>query len=166
MLALTAGLAALCFWAIPKFAEFEKTSDFVLIYFSGSFFTVAGVAYAALNFKNIKYRFVIYTDEKGVYHYSGFVHIGFIPWESIADIVCVSKVLSLWDNSARLRIIPNNTHAFWYGMPKTKRFKFALAGARIQIKTLFTNAKAPEVYACLKESLKYYTAEQNERKEQ
>ena len=160
---LTAGIATLSFYIIPTFAELEKLTDQILMYFAGCFFTVVGLIYIVLSFRNAAIEYVIYTDEKGLYHYSGFVHLGFIAWEDIGDIICHGMFWVVVDNGTRIQIIPKNPNAFWYKLSKLKRFILGLTYYRITVKTLFTNVKAQELYPLLKDSIKYYNDEREEQ---
>lgn len=165
-LILTAGLATLCFYILPVYAELENFTDIILMYFAGCFFTATGIIYVVLSFRNATIEYVIYTDEKGLYHYSGFVHLGFIPWEDIGDILCHGMFWVLADNGTRIQIIPKNAEIFWRKLSRFKRFMLAMTYYRITVKTLFTNVKAQHLYPLLKDSVRYYNAERDEREEQ
>lgn len=171
--ALTVLAAALClacgglfvFLAVYFNGEnlFDDEVDAIIFYVCDGFFCAVMLVCAALYFRNLTRKFVIYTDEKGIYHYSGFVHLGFIPWEEIGGITCVNGVLAFLDNtSPRLRIIPKNPDAFWKKLHFIKRYALiSMSGACIKVRTFGTHVKPAALCTALNYQRDYYTANEN-----
>ena len=142
---------------------FDSNADAILFYVCDGFICAAMLAYAVLNLLNLRRKFVIYTDEKGVYHYSGFIHLGFIPWEEIGEIACVNGLWAFLDNtSPRLRIIPKDPNAFWKKLNFIKRYALiSMGGASIKVRTFGTHVRAEALGAALIYQRDYYTANKN-----
>jgi len=140
---------------------FDGLGDAIWFYVAVGFFGTGLLVIAVLNLMNLKQKFVIYTDEKGIYHYSGFVHLGFIPWEEIGEITCLSGAAAVFlnDSSARLRIFPKDAQAFWKKLSFLKRFGLGFGGNGIKVHTFGTRVKPQALGAALLQLRDYYTAQ-------
>lgn len=139
---------------------FDSLTDAILFYVADGFFCAVMLVNAILNLLNLRRKFIIYTDEKGIYHYSGFVHLGFIPWEEIGEITCTNAAWALLNDGApRLRIYPKNPDAFWKKLSFIKRFGVASGGAGIKVRTLGTRVKPQALGNALLERKNYYTTQ-------
>ncbi len=168
--ALTAFAAVLClavcgllvFLAVFINSEniFDDTVDAVIFYAAIAVLCAIMLVYAVLYFINLTRKFVIYTDEKGIYHYSGFVHLGFIPWEEIGEIKCLSHAQRILTNSSsRLIILPRGQQNFFGKLSFLQRYALIAFGASIKVHTLGTRANTEALCAALVQRHDYYTTQ-------
>ena len=170
--ALTVLAAALClacgglfvFLAVIFKTEniYSDLVDEIIFYVAVAILCVVMLFYAVRFLLNLRRKFVIYTDEKGIYHYSDMVHLGFIPWEEIGEIQCLSRTQKIFSrSSSRLRIFPKNPQAFWSKLSFWKRYALSMSGAGIGVFTIGTHVKPEALCTALIYQRDYYTANKN-----
>lgn len=163
-------LAILAAAAALPLVEWFVLSDLVVDGFTQLFavtlvWSFIVLIFAALNFRNAFYPYIIAADERGIYNYSGLIHGGFIAWSDIERISFgrmhnVADVIdAAYGNLPCITITLNNKREFRSRQNIFKRLVFAFSDGDIKIHTFMAKAKRKDVCEAIYEFSRHYLTE-------
>lgn len=112
-----------------------------------------------LNVRNLFFPYLLTTDEKGIYNYSGYFHYGFVPWSEIEEIAGYTTLLDLFDNDApNIKLFIKDLKSYKKTISLYKKNLLFWGGGNVKIFTLCSQIKKNELLKLLDISLKYYNS--------
>lgn len=135
----------------------DDLSTMILLCIGSAVLAAYSLLLAALNMRNLFFPYILTSDEKGIYNYSGLLHFGFIKWEDIASIGQDSTIMDVLDNdSPHLTIFVNDLKEYKRALTLGKRQLLFWSGGNIKVYTLCSQIKRKQLGELLENSLRYY----------
>jgi len=156
-----AAFVAVMVAAFIKTRDTENAAAATACLVFGCIFAFIMIVNGALCFNNLRFPVLVYTDEKGFYDYSGFVHCGFVAWSDIELITCGNTVSDLLEaasgDAPGIRLwLKNPKNSF---KDRNKLWKIAYIFSEsgcVKVRTLCSKVKKKELYGLINARFAYY----------
>lgn len=157
-----AGFAAVMIAAFITMRNTETAKEATACLVFGSIFGAIMFVNGAFCFSNLRYPYIAYTDEKGFYDYSGFIHCGFVAWSDIELVTCGNTVSDLLDaaagDSPGIRLWLKSAKNSFKNRNKLWKIAYIFSESGcVKVRTLCSKIRKKEFYALIIERFTYYS---------